>query len=94
MELEKRKYSSKVTNFMDDLKDKTIKELKSMIPDPEKILKAADEWGLGPKSKDLIKRALKVESLGAMAFSEFETTPILIEAEKEQLFTMWMEKAT
>jgi len=77
MELEKRKYSSKVTNFMDDLKDKTIKELKSMIPDPEKILKAADEWGLGPKSKDLIKRALKVESLGAMAFSEFETTPII-----------------
>ncbi len=65
-----------------DRKFETIRQLRSMVPDPEKMLRAAEEWGFGPNTKKLLKEALEVESLGAMAFSEFEA-PLIVSGSGE-----------
>ncbi len=51
-------------------------------PDPDRILEAAEEWGYGEKSREVIKRALEVESLGSMPFSMYEAPPIIDRAEE------------
>ncbi len=57
-----------------------IKQKIALIPDPTRILEAAEKWGFGEKSKELLKRALEVESLGAMPFSMYEAPPIIEKA--------------
>jgi len=56
---------------------KTIKDKGLLIPDPNEVLRRAVELGFGPKSVELLKRAVKVESLGAMAFSMYDAPPII-----------------
>jgi len=56
---------------------KHIESLRGMRPNPEEIIKAAEKWGFGRKSIELIKRALKVESIGAMPFSMYDAPPII-----------------
>jgi len=48
--------------------------------DPNTILSNAVKWGFGPKSLELLKRALEVEALGAMPFTMYDAPPIVEEA--------------
>jgi 4-aminobutyrate aminotransferase-like enzyme len=63
----------------------TIESKLKMIPDPKKILENAEKWGFGPRSIELLKRALEVESLGAMPFSMYDAPPIVEEAVEDAI---------
>jgi 4-aminobutyrate aminotransferase-like enzyme len=63
----------------------TIESKLKMIPDPKKILENAEKWGFGPRSLELLKRALEVESLGAMPFSMYDAPPIVEEAAEDAI---------
>ncbi|MEM4717550.1 MAG: aspartate aminotransferase family protein [Desulfurococcaceae archaeon] len=55
----------------------------AFIPNPEEIVKNAESLGYGPRSIELIKRALRVESLGAMPFSMYLAPPVIEKAYEE-----------
>ena len=55
-----------------------VKKRKSAFKlNPDKIMRSATEMGFGSKSLELLKRALAVESLGAMPFSLYRAPPII-----------------
>ncbi len=56
------------------------REKEGLVPKPEEILRNAKEHGFGPRSLELLRRALMVESLGAMAFSLYDAPPIISRA--------------
>ena len=49
----------------------------------EQIIESAVKWGLGPRSLELLKRAVEVEGLGAMPFTMYEAPPIIERAEED-----------
>jgi 4-aminobutyrate aminotransferase-like enzyme len=49
----------------------------------EQIIESTVKWGLGPRSLELLKRAVEVEGLGAMPFTMYEAPPIIERAEED-----------
>jgi len=62
---------------------KSVEDRKKLLLKKDEILAKAETWRLGTKSKELLKRALEVESLGNLAFGMFEAPPIIEKAESD-----------
>jgi 4-aminobutyrate aminotransferase-like enzyme len=55
-------------------------------PTPEELMKTIDAEAMGPKSKEILKKGLKYESMAHLYFALFASTPVIERGEGARVF--------